>query len=87
MANGTWTQVFYHEWSHKGGRVLFTPSAIEIRFAWFDPNTWIRRVWATKVIPYRVTEAGFIGKEFIRVVFDTDDEVMFHRRPSSALVS
>ncbi|MGB8860953.1 MAG: hypothetical protein WCC60_16960 [Ilumatobacteraceae bacterium] len=77
---GMRTQVFYHEWSAKGGRVRFTSSAVEVRFSRCDPNTWIGGLWATRVIPYQAIHAGFTGQEMIRVVFDTDDEIMFHRR-------
>ena len=80
MANGMRSQVFYHEWSPKGGRVLFADGALEVRFSRFDPNTWLSGVWATKVIPYDTIQAGFAVDKFIRVVFDDDDEIMFHRR-------
>jgi hypothetical protein len=80
MANGMRSQVFYHEWSLKGGRVRFADTALEVRFSRFDPNTWLSGVWATKVIPYDTIQAGFAAEEFIRVLFDGDDEIMFHRR-------
>ena len=79
-SGGMRTQVFYHEWSSKGGRVRFTDSAVEVRFSRCDPTTWIGGLWATRVIPYTSIQAGFTGREVIRVVFDTDDEIMFHRR-------
>jgi hypothetical protein len=68
MTSGMRSQIFYHEWSPKGGRVLFTDAAIELRCSRLDPNTWLSGIWDTKVIPYAAIQAGSSSSSELRSI-------------------
>jgi hypothetical protein len=79
-SHGMLTQVFYHEWTARYGRVRCTDAGLEIRFDRYDMNMWLAGFWGTKVIPYESIVAGYRTGDMVRLQFDGDDEIILHRR-------
>jgi hypothetical protein len=73
--------VYYHEWGIRQARVSCTPVGIEITLTRFNPITWITGLFGRKVIPWSSIEAGFAMGPAIRLVFDTDDEIIISPNP------
>ena len=78
------TTVYYHDWGLRGARVSCTPVTIETRLSRLNPMTWIGGFWGVKAIPLSSIKAGFEIGPAIRLVFDTDDEIVFDPSPISS---
>jgi hypothetical protein len=73
--------VYYHGWGVRQARVSCTPVGIEIILSRFNPTTWLIGLFGRKVIPWSSIEAGFAIGPVIRLVFDTDDEIIISPNP------
>jgi hypothetical protein len=73
--------VYYRGWGIRGARVSCTSVGIEITLTRFNPMTWITGLFGLKVIPWSSIEAGFAIGPAIRLVFDTDDEILISPNP------
>jgi len=72
------SQVIYHEWDVRGGRVTCKAEDLEIRIVRWDLTALVHGLTKPKTIRYSEIISVQPVRNMIHVVFDTDDEIILH---------